>query len=381
MSKRDYYELLGVSRGAGEEEIKKAYRRLAMKHHPDRNPDDANSEEKFKEVKEAYDVLSSSEKRAAYDRFGHAGVGGQSGFGGQAGGFSSSGSGFDFNDFNDIFNDIFASGGPRARAAHHHRGSDLEYRVQINLGDAVQGCELPIRLATLVSCDKCHGQGVRSGSRSSECSVCHGMGRTRSQQGFFVVQQTCRECEGTGQVVTDPCPACHGNGREQRERTFNVTIPPGIDDNQRIRLSGQGEAGAKGGPPGDLYIRVQIQPHKVFQRHGADLRCKVPISIVMASLGSEIEVPTLTGRVKLKIPVGTQSGQVQRLRGKGARQLGASGQGDLLCEIQVETPVHLTARQKELMEQLGQELSSERHNPIHTDWISRVKEFVNHWRR
>ncbi|MEM9601665.1 MAG: molecular chaperone DnaJ [Pseudomonadota bacterium] len=370
MSKRDYYEVLGVAKGSDEATLKKAYRRLAMKYHPDRNAGDDTAEAKFKEAKEAWDVLSDERKRAVYDQYGHAGLEGGMGGGGGAGGFSG-----DFGDiFGDVFGDIFGqrAGGRGSRAS---RGSDLQYNLDIALEDAVRGTEVKIQVPTLVECDTCDGNGAAPGTSPTTCTTCNGLGQVRMQQGFFSVQQTCPTCGGTGRVIKDPCAPCNGRGRIQENKTLSVKIPAGVDTGDRIRLSGEGEAGERGGPTGDLYVQIRVQPHDIFERDGANLICSVPINMVTASLGGELEVPTLDGRVKLKIPAGTQNGKLFRLRGKGVKPVRGGAVGDLMCEMRVETPVNLNAEQRELLEKLGESLGGDRHSPEHSSWIDSVKSF------
>ncbi len=373
MSKRDYYETLGLERNASESEIKKAYRRLAMKYHPDRNPDDQESLNRFREVKEAFEVLSDSQKRAAYDQFGHAGVDGARG-GGAGGGFG----GADFADiFGDVFGDIF--GGGRRRST---RGADLRYDLEITLEEAVQGIEREIRVPNLVPCETCSGSGARPGSTPRTCNTCGGQGQVRMQQGFFSIQQTCPTCRGQGRMIDDPCGDCRGSGRRRQEKTLSVTIPPGVDTGDRIRLSGEGEAGDRGSPAGDLYVEVRVKPHPIFERDGNDLICDVPLDIATAALGGEVEVPTLDGRVKLKIGAGTQSERVFRLRGKGVRPVRGGPPGDVLCRVRIETPVHLTPRQKELLEELRESLDegSTRHSPRQKSWLDGVRKFFEDMR-
>jgi molecular chaperone DnaJ len=366
MSKRDYYEVLGVEKGASESEIKKAYRRVAMKFHPDRNPDDAGAEDKFKEASEAYEVLSDPQKRSAYDQFGHAGVDGQGGAGGA--GFGS------FSDiFGDVFGDIFGGGG-RGRGGPR-RGSDLQYTVELTLEEAVGGITKKIRIPTLVACDVCDGSGAKAGTAPSRCGTCGGSGQVRMTQGFFQVQQTCHACRGKGTVITDPCSSCHGQGRKEESKTLSVKIPAGVDNGDRIRLSGEGEAGPGGGPAGDLYVQVMVKEHAIFQRDGRNLYCEVPISIVDAALGGELEVPTLNSRVKLKVPEETQTGKLFRLRGKGVSSVRGGGPGDLLCRVVVETPVNLNSRQKELLRELQEELDGDKHSPRKNSWFEGVKSF------
>lgn len=367
MSKRDYYEILGVERGASEAEIKKAYRRVAMKFHPDRNPDDKDAEDKFKEASEAYEVLSDKEKRAAYDQFGHDAVSGGAGAGGAG-----------FGNFSDIFGDVFGDifGGGRSRGGPA-RGSDLQYNLELDLEDAVRGTTVKISIPTLVHCEECDGSGAKKGTSPSTCSTCGGVGQVRMSQGFFQVQQTCPKCRGRGVVITDPCRVCHGAGRKEESKTLSVKVPPGVDNGDRIRLSGEGEAGPAGGPPGDLYVQMHVREHEIFQRDGRNLYCEVPISIVEAALGGELEVPTLGGRVKLKVPPETQTGRLFRLRGKGVVSVRGGGAGDLLCRVVVETPVNLTARQKELLLELSNELETNQHSPKQTSWFEGVKKFFD----
>ena len=375
MSKRDYYEVLGVNRDASEEDINKAYRKLAMKYHPDRNPDNAKAEGQFKEAKEAYEILSDSDKRAAYDRYGHAGVDpsqagpGGPGFGGMGGGFSDA--------FGDIFGDLFGAGG-RGRQGGVYRGADLRYNLEISLEEAARGTETQIRIPTMETCDTCKGSGARPGSSPTTCGTCGGQGQVRMQQGFFSIQQTCPACHGSGKTIAHPCPDCNGAGRTKRYKTLAVKIPAGIDQGDRVRLSGEGEHGVAGGPPGDLYVVVQIRPHPVFERDGADLHCEMPISFGVAALGGEIEIPTLEGHAKLKIPVETQTGQAFRLRGKGIKALRGSGYGDLICHVTVETPVKLTEAQKELLRQLdASTLGNPTHSPRAKTFMDKVRDFFN----
>ena len=370
MAKRDYYEVLGVSKSASADEIKKAYRRLAMKHHPDRNKGDDSSEARFKEAKEAYEVLKDDDKRAAYDRFGHDGVRGAAG---GAGGFSAEG----FGDiFGDVFGDIFG-GGRRGAGPQVFRGADLGYELKLDLEEAVAGDDVQIDVPTQVSCESCGGSGARKGSEPIQCTTCGGVGQVRMQQGFFSIQQTCPACKGAGTTIADPCTDCHGRGRVRKTRTLAVKVPPGVDDGDRIRLSGEGEAGRNGGPPGDLYVEIRVRPHKIFEREGSNLSCEVPVSIAAATLGGEVELPTLDGNVALKIPSGTQSGKVFRLRGKGVRTVRDPRVGDLFAQVAVETPVHLTAEQRELLEKFDASLRSggEKHSPRAGGWLDTVKRF------
>jgi len=368
MSKRDYYEVLGVNRDASGKELKKAYKSLAMKHHPDRNPDDTSAGEKFKEANEAYSILSDAQKRAMYDQHGHAGLAGGMGGAGVGGGAS-------FSDiFGDVFGDIF--GGSRGRS-HAHQGNDLQYNLELNLDEAVAGTKVSIRIPSHVDCDSCSGSGAKKGTSPSTCQTCGGVGQVRMQQGFFSLQQTCPRCHGRGKMITDPCPSCHGQGRVQEHKTLSVTIPAGVDNGDRIRLSGKGEAGEHGGPSGDLYVQIAVRPHTIFERDGNDLFCEVPINIAMAAIGGDLEVPTLNGRVKLKIPSETQSGKLFRLRGKGVKSVRGGQQGDLLCRISVETPVNLTKKQKELLQQFSQSLEDDsvQHSPRSSKWYDGVKKF------
>jgi molecular chaperone DnaJ len=371
MAKEDFYKLLGVDRNASDAEIKKSYRRLAMKYHPDRNKDNpAEAEAKFKQIKEAYEVLSDPKKRSAYDQFGHAGVdqsmGGRGGFGAES-----------FSDiFGDVFGDIF--GGGRARGSVQ-RGADLRYNLELTLEEAVAGTEAKIRVPVLVVCGECNGSGAKKGSSPVICSTCHGHGQVRMQQGFFSVQQTCPTCRGTGKQIKDPCGKCYGQGRVQETKTLSVKVPAGVDTGDRIRLAGEGEAGERGGPAGDLYVQIQVKDHEIFTRDGANLYCEVPISFATACLGGEIEVPTLDGKVMLKIPAETQTGKLFRLRGKGVKPVRGGAVGDLLCRVQIETPVHLTKEQKELIQQLGDSLSGggKHHSPQEHSWTDGVKSFFD----
>ena len=375
MAKKDYYEVLGVNRDASEDELKKAYRKLAMKWHPDRNPDNPKAEEHFKEAKEAYEVLTDAQKRAAYDQFGHAGVdpsaGGAAGAGAGFGGFADA--------FGDIFGDIFVGaggGGGRGRSTVY-RGADLRYNLEISLEDAARGTETRIRIPAMEECETCKGSGAKPGTQPTSCTTCGGHGQVRMQQGFFSIQQTCPRCHGTGKMVASPCGTCSGNGRIKKQKTLAVKIPAGVDEGDRIRLSGEGEAGVNGGPSGDLYVVIQIKQHGVFTRDHNDLHCEMPISFTTAALGGEIEIPTLDGYAKIKIPAETQSGKVFRLRGKGIKGVRSTAHGDLLCHVIVETPVSLTSRQKELLQEFEaiSNKDSARHNPRAKSWMDRVKEF------
>lgn len=373
MSKRDFYEVLGLDRGADADAIKKAYRKLAMKYHPDRNPGDKTAEDKFKEINEAYDVLSTPEKKDAYDRYGHAGVDPNMGGRGPGGG-----QGFgDFADaFGDIFGDIFGGGRGGGRS-NVYRGADLRYNLEITLEEAARGAEKTIRIPTTEECGTCHGSGAKPGTEPKTCTTCGGSGQVRIQQGFFSIQQTCPKCHGTGRIIPNPCGTCGGAGRVRSNKTLEVKIPAGIDEGMRLRHSGHGEPGVNGGPPGDLYVEIHIKPHAMFQRDGDDLHCEMPISFVTAALGGEIEIPTLEGMARLKIPAETQSGKVFRLRGKGMKNVRSHAQGDLMCHVVVETPVKLTERQKELLREF-EEVSSQdvhRHNPKAKSWMDKVRDF------
>lgn len=380
MSKADYYEILNVSRDASPEEIKKSYRRLAMEYHPDRNPGDKAkaAEEKFKQVKEAYEVLKDPKKRSVYDQYGHDGM-----HGGMGGGNSwGSDASFDIHDLGDLFGEMFGvGGGGRSRSGRRgggrQQGSDLIYPLELSLENAVHGKTLKIQVPTLVSCLECHGSGSKKGTQPVTCQTCGGHGQVRMQQGFLSIAQTCPECRGQGQVIKDPCSKCRGQGRIQQEKTLSVRIPAGIDTGDKIRLKGEGEAGLNGGSPGDLYVQIKIRRHPLFVREHHDLRCEIPISFITAALGGEIQVPTLDGQVKLKIPPETQSGKLFRLRGKGVHAPHQGVKGDLFCKVTVETPINLTNEQKELLTQLAASLSKggEKHNPKSKSWFDNVKQF------
>lgn len=375
MAKRDFYEILGVAKNASDEEIKKSYRKLAMKHHPDRNPDSKGAEEKFKEAKEAYEMLSDPQKREAYDRFGHAGVdpnmgGGGFGAGAGAGGFSDA--------FGDIFGDIFGNANARSRGGPQvYRGADLRYNLDVTLEQAANGFDTTIRVPSWNECDTCHGSGAKPGTAPTTCNTCGGHGQVRMQQGFFSIQQTCPKCHGTGKVIPEPCTTCSGAGRIKRNKTLEVKIPAGIDDGMRIRSSGNGEPGMNGGPPGDLYVEIHIKQHAVFQRDGDDLHCEMPISFAKAALGGDIEVPTLSGKVSFTVPEGTQSSKTFRLRGKGIKGVRSGFAGDLFCHVVVETPVKLTERQKELLHEFEKltDAGGAKHSPQSKSWMDKVKEF------
>lgn len=372
MAKQDYYKVLDVPRNASDGELKKAYRKLAAKYHPDRNKSD-EAEEKFKEAKEAYEVLSDSRKRAAYDQFGHAGIEGGMG-GGSAGG--SRGFNFSdvFGDMGDVFGDIFGGRGGQQGPQRAQRGADLRYTLELDLESAIHGTAVEIRIPRVVACRSCAGTGARKGTKPITCKTCAGEGQVRIQQGFFTIQQTCPECHGHGQIVKDPCPDCRGQGQVQESKTLSVKIPAGIDEGNRIRLSGEGEGGLHGAPSGDLYVQIHLKPHPLFRREGNHLYCDVPISFTLAILGGEIEVPTLTGIVKLHIPAETQSGKILRLRGKGVPGRPAVT-GDLLCRVFVETPVNLSKQQKELLMNLEKELQTGNHYPKARQWFESVKKF------
>jgi molecular chaperone DnaJ len=374
MSKRDYYQVLDVPRTATEADIKKAYRRLAMKLHPDRNPDDHAATDKFKEAKEAYEVLSDAQKRSAYDQLGHAGVEGMRGPG--------AGQGFDPRDafgdiFGDVFGDIFGAG--RRGRSQVYRGADLRYELELSLEQAVFGNTVNVDFATLAECGECSGSGSAKGAKPASCETCRGAGQVRMQQGFFTVQQACPRCNGKGQVITDPCGSCRGQGRVRKQKTLSVKVPAGVDNGDRIRLSGEGEAGRNGGPPGDLYVEVRVLDHPIFERDGAHLSCEVPVSFATATLGGSVEVPTLGGNATIKVPAETQSGRVFRLRDKGIRPVRGGATGDLFCRVVVETPVHLTREQKELLRKFDETMrkDTKRHHPREESWLDGVKRFFS----
>ena len=375
MAKRDYYEVLGVSKGASADEIKKGYRKKAKELHPDRNADNPNAEAQFKEANEAYDVLKNADKKAAYDRFGHAAFEGGMGGGGRPGGGFGGGQ-QDFTDaFSDMFGDLFGDfgrgGGGGRRAA---RGSDLRYNLRIDLEEAFAGMQKSINVPTSVSCNACNGTGAEGGSEPTTCPTCSGMGKVRAQQGFFTVERTCPTCSGLGQIIKDPCKVCAGAGRVEKDRALSVNIPAGVETGTRIRLAGEGEAGMRGGPAGDLYIFIEVKEHKLFERDGTNLFCRVPVSMGTAALGGSIEVPTIDGgRGRVQIPAGSQSGRQMRLRSKGMPALRGTGTGDMFIELAVETPVNLTARQKELLREF--EDLSEENNPESSSFFSSVKSF------
>ncbi|CAH6780529.1 chaperone protein DnaJ [Vibrio chagasii] len=377
MSKRDFYEVLGVSRDASERDIKKAYKRLAMKFHPDRNQGDESAADKFKEVKVAYEILTDPQKKAAYDQYGHAafeqgGMGGGGGFGGGQG---------DFGDiFGDVFGDIFGGGRRGGGQQRAQRGSDLRYNMELTLEEAVRGVSKEIEVPTLVECETCDGSGAKKGSSAQTCGTCHGHGQVQMRQGFFAVQQTCPTCNGKGKIIKDPCNSCHGQGRKQKTKTLNVKIPAGVDTGDRIRLSGEGEAGEQGAPAGDLYVQVHVKEHNIFERDGNNLYCEVPVSFSMAALGGEVEVPTLDGRVNLKVPEETQTGRMFRMRGKGVKGVRGGGVGDLIVKLVVETPVKLSSRQKELLREFEETCGGEaasKHKPKSEGFFSGVKNFFD----
>jgi molecular chaperone DnaJ len=372
MSKRDYYKVLDVARTATEAEIKKAYRRLAMKFHPDRNPNDAEAEEKFKECKEAYEVLTDAQKRAIYDQHGHDGLAARGG----GAGYSASDA---FSDiFGDVFGDIFG-GGRRGGRQQVFRGADLRYDLELDLEQAVFGHSSDIEFTTLAECESCTGSGAAPGSKPVTCDTCNGAGQVRMQQGFFAVQQTCPRCKGRGQIVSQPCDSCLGQGRLRKKKTLNVKVPQGVDNGDRIRLTAEGEAGRNGGPPGDLYVEIRVKEHPIFERDGSHLSCEVPVSFVTASLGGAIEVPTLGGNVELKVPGETQSGRVFRLREKGVKPVRGGATGDLFCRVVVETPVNLTEEQKDLLRAFEKSVqgSTSNHSPRERTWLDGVKRFFD----
>lgn len=376
MAKRDFYEVLGVPKNASDEEIKKAYRKLAMKHHPDRNQGDAAkaAEEKFKEAKEAYEMLSDPQKKAAYDQYGHAGVdpnmrgpGGAEGFGG----FSES--------FGDIFGDIFGGARGQRGGRQVYRGADLSYAMEISLEEAASGKETQIRIPSWDDCETCKGTGAKPGTSVKTCTTCHGQGSVQMRQGFFSVQQTCPHCHGSGKIIPEPCTTCSGQGKIKRQKTLEIKIPAGIDDGQRIRSTGNGEPGQNGGPSGDLYIEVRLRKHDIFEREGDDLHCQVPVSMTVAALGGEIDVPTLAGKATIDLPEGTQSGKTFRLRGKGVKGVRSSYPGDLYCHVAVETPVKLTEHQRKLLKELDESFrkGGHKHSPNDKGWFEKAKSFFS----
>ena len=372
MAKADYYETLGVARNASEAEITKAFRRLAMKHHPDRNPGDKAAEAKFKEAKEAYEILADAQKRAAYDQFGHAGVDPAAAAAG--GGFYSAGGGNFADIFGDVFGDIFGGG---RRTSQAFRGADQRYSLELSLEDAVAGTEVRIKVPTVETCETCKGSGAKPGTAPTPCRACGGMGQVRMQQGFFSIQQTCPSCRGNGKIVSSPCATCHGEGRVQRTKALSVKVPPGVDEGDMIRLAGEGEAGENGGPAGDLFVQVRLKPHPIFKRDHDDLYCEMPMSFTTAVLGGELEAPTLNGRATIKVPPGTQTEKLFRLRGKGVRNVRSGALGDLYCRVSIETPVNLTPEQRELLERLDVSLRAggARHSPRESSWLDKIKGF------
>lgn len=374
MAKRDYYEVLGVAKNASDDEIKKAYRKLAMKHHPDRNQGNTSAEAKFKEAKEAYEMLSDGQKRAAYDQYGHAGVDpNMRGPGGGEGQFSES--------FGDIFGDIFGGGrrGGGGGGRQVFRGNDLSYAMDISLEEAAHGKDAQIRIPSWDDCDTCQGTGAKPGTSAKTCATCHGAGVVQMRQGFFSVQQTCPHCHGSGKIIPDPCTSCHGQGKVKKHKTLEIKIPAGIDDGMRIRSTGNGEPGRNGGPTGDLYIEIHTRKHDIFEREGDDLHCQVPVTITKAALGGEIAVPTLSGKANIDIPEGTQHGKTFRLRGRGVKGVRSSYPGDLYCHIAVETPVKLTEHQRKLIKELNEsfEKGGNKHSPNEQGWFEKAKSFFS----
>ena len=372
MAKRDYYEVLGVNRDASEEDIKKAYRKLAMKWHPDRNPDNPKSEEHFKEAKLAYEILSDAKKRGAYDQFGHAGV--------DPSAMAGAGAGAGFSGFGDVFSDIFGEifgGGGRTGRSSVFRGADLRYNLEIALEQAAKGFETRIRIPTMAECATCHGSGAKPGTQPQTCTTCRGAGQVRVSQGPFSIAQTCPRCHGTGKMIPNPCASCGGAGRVKHQKTLQVRIPSGVDEGDRVRLTGEGEPGVNGGPPGDLYVQVHIKPHPMFQRDHDDLHCEMPVSFTTAALGGDIDIPTLDGSARIRVPAESQSGKTFRLRGKGIKGVRSDYPGDLFCHVVVETPVNLTERQKELLREFEtiSQGDAARHNPRSKGWFDKVKEF------
>jgi molecular chaperone DnaJ len=372
MAKRDYYDVLGVSRDADDKSLKSAFRKLAMQLHPDKNPGDIGAEARFKEAGEAYEVLKDPQKRAAYDRFGHAAF--ENGMGGRSGGMGPDG----FSSMADIFDDIFGDfmGGGRRRSGGRERGADLRYNLdELTLEDAYSGKTVEIHVPTSITCETCSGSGAKPGTKPTPCRTCGGQGKIRAAQGFFTIERTCPTCQGRGETIADPCPTCAGTGRNVQERTLSVNVPAGIEDGTRIRLAGEGEAGVRGGPPGDLYIFVSLKPHAFFQRDGADLYCRVPISMTTAALGGGFEVPTISGeKTKLRIPDGTQTGKQFRIRGSGMPVLRSREKGDMYITVNVETPQNLSRRQRELLEEFERN-SSDNNNPESTGFFAKVKDF------
>lgn len=371
MSKRDYYEILGVNQNASETEIKKAYRRLAIKYHPDKNPGNKEAEAKFKELSEAYAVLSDSQKRAGYDQFGHAGVNGSGGFSG--GGFDFGGAPFE-DLFGDIFGDIFGAGS--RRGSRGRRGDDLRYNLTISFEEAAFGTEKKLQLPRKQPCEACHGSGARPGTETQTCTTCRGAGQVRYQQGFFTMTRPCPDCRGEGKIIASPCPECRGTGQVKKKRSLSLKVPAGVENGTRLKLNNEGEAGAQGGPPGDLYVVISVEDHPIFKREGQDILCEVPISFVQAALGCDLEVPTLEGRINLKVPAGTQSGKIFKLSGKGIVSLRGYGRGDQLVVLKVEVPTKLNSRQRELLEEFAKESGEDIH-PQGKGFFDKVKELFD----
>lgn len=379
MSKRDFYEVLGVSRDASERDIKKAYKRLAMKYHPDKNPGDDTATDKFKEVKLAYEILTDAQKRAAYDQYGHAAF--EQGAASAGGGFGGGRAGGDFNDmFGDVFGDIFGASRRGGQQQRVQRGADLRYNMELSLEEAVRGVTKEIDIPTYVTCSTCAGSGAKAGTSPQTCATCHGQGQVQMRQGFFAVQQTCPTCHGRGKMIKDPCDSCHGQGRIKKTKTLSVKIPAGVDTGDRIRLTGEGEAGEYGAHAGDLYVQVHVRDHHIFTRDANNLYCEVPVSFTMSALGGEVEVPTLDGRVNLKVPAETQTGRMFRMRGKGVQSVRGGGFGDLICKLVVETPVNLSSKQKELLREFEETLggsAAKKHKPKSEGFFNGVKKFFD----
>jgi molecular chaperone DnaJ len=372
MAKRDFYEVLGVNRDASDDDIKKSYRKLAMKWHPDRNPDNPKAEDHFKEAKLAYEILSDPKRRGAYDQFGHAGV--------DPSAMAGAGAGAGFSGFGDVFSDIFGEifgGAGRTGRSSVFRGADLRYNLEIALEQAAKGFETRIRIPTMAECATCHGSGAKPGTQPQTCTTCRGAGQVRVSQGPFSIAQTCPRCHGSGKMITSPCSACAGAGRIKHHKTLQVRIPAGVDEGDRVRLTGEGEPGVNGGPPGDLYVQVHIKPHPMFQRDHDDLHCEMPVSFATAALGGDIEIPTLDGTARIRVPAESQSGKTFRLRGKGIKGVRSESPGDLFCHVVVETPVKLTDRQKELLREFEtiSQGDAALHNPRSKGWFDKVKEF------
>lgn len=378
---KDYYDILGVPKGSGEEELKKAYRKLAMKFHPDKNKGDKNAEAKFKEINEAYETLKDPQKKAAYDRYGHAAFT-QGGGGNAGGGFGGGHHGFsDFSGFSDIFENFFRQSGaggvdPEDQAHYHNQGKDIRYNLDLTLEEAFKGKTAKLRFSTFGSCDSCHGMGSADGSKPSTCSACNGRGKVHFQQSLFIVERTCTTCGGTGQIISNPCRRCHGQGRSKKEKTIEVNIPAGVSDGMKIRVAGEGESGVRGAPAGDLYVFLSIKPHKMFKRDGQTIYCKVPITMVIATLGGEIEVPAIDGeRIHVKIPAGTQHAHQIRIKNKGMQSVRSTMRGDMIVETSIEIPVNLSKRQKELLEEFSTEASHHNNSPQSQGFFAKVKEF------